>query len=89
MIARFDGTVPGAEPLLVAAHMDTVVPGEGVKPVLEGDIVRSDGTTVLGGDDKSGVAIICEILRLLRDRTIPHGSIDAVFTICGHQHREQ
>jgi tripeptide aminopeptidase len=82
LIARFDGTVPGAEPLLVAAHMDTVVPGEGVKPVLEGDIIRSDGTTVLGGDDKSGVAIICEILRVLRDRKIPHGPIDAVFTIC-------
>ena len=82
LIARFDGTVAGAEPLLVAAHMDTVVPGEGVKPVLEGDIIRSDGTTVLGGDDKSGVAIICEILRVLRDRKIPHGPIDAVFTIC-------
>ena len=82
LIAQFAGTVPAAEPLLVAAHMDTVVPGEGVKPVVEGDIIRSDGRTVLGGDDKSGVAIICEILRVLRDRKIPHGPIDAVFTIC-------
>lgn len=82
LIAQFAGTVPGAEPLLVSAHMDTVVPGEGVKPIVDGDIVRSDGTTVLGGDDKSGVAIICEILRVLRDRKLPHGPIDAVFTIC-------
>lgn len=82
LIALFAGTAPKAPTLLIAAHMDTVVPGEGVKPVIEGDIIRSDGATVLGGDDKSGVAIICEVLRVLRDRTIPHGPIDAVFTIC-------
>jgi len=82
LIAQFAGTVPSAAALLVSAHMDTVVPGEGVKPVVEGDIIRSDGRTVLGGDDKSGVAIICEILRVLRDQKIPHGPIDAVFTIC-------
>jgi len=82
LIALFPGTVPAAPALLVSAHMDTVVPGEGVKPIVDGDIVRSDGTTVLGGDDKSGVAIICEVLRVLREREIPHGPIDVVFTIC-------
>ncbi len=82
LIALFPGTAPNAPALLIAAHMDTVVPGEGVKPVVDGDVIRSDGTTVLGGDDKSGVAIICEVLRVLRDRAIPHGPIDAVFTIC-------
>lgn len=82
VIAHFRGGVPGAKPLLLCAHMDTVVPGEGVVPVLEGDILRSDGRTVLGGDDKSGVAIICEVLRVLREDRIPCGDIDVVFTIC-------
>lgn len=82
LIALFAGTAQAAPPLLVSAHMDTVVPGEGVRPIIEGDVIRSDGTTVLGGDDKSGVAIICEVLRVLRERGIPHGPIDAVFTIC-------
>ncbi|MGH7860057.1 MAG: M20/M25/M40 family metallo-hydrolase, partial [Candidatus Binatia bacterium] len=82
VIALFPGTRPEAPPLLLSAHMDTVVPGEGVKPVVDGDVVRSDGTTVLGGDDKSGIAIICECLRVLRERSIPHGPVDAVFTIC-------
>ena len=82
LIALFPGTAASAPPLLLAAHMDTVVPGEGVKPVVEGDIIRSDGTTVLGGDDKSGVAIICELLRVVRERKIPHGPLDVVFTIC-------
>jgi tripeptide aminopeptidase len=82
LIALFSGTVPTAPALLLSAHMDTVAPGEGVRPVVEGDVIRSDGTTVLGGDDKSGIAIICEVLRVLRERGIPHGPIDVVFTIC-------
>ena len=40
-----------AEPLLLSAHMDTVRPGEGVQPIVDGDVIRSDGRTVLGGDD--------------------------------------
>ena len=82
VIARFPGTLQAARPFLLSAHMDTVAPGEGVVPVLDGTILRSDGRTVLGGDDKSGVAIICEVLRALRENHIPHGPIDVVFTIC-------
>jgi tripeptide aminopeptidase len=82
VIAHFSGNVPGAAPMLLSAHMDTVMPGEGVTPVLEGTILRTDGRTVLGGDDKSGVAIICEVLRVMRDAQLPRGDIDVVFTIC-------
>src|SRR5437588_11080406 len=82
LIARIEGTLPQVAPLLLCAHMDTVVPGEGVKPIVDGDIVRTDGTTVLGGDDKSGCAIICEVLHQLREQKIPHGPLDVVFTIC-------
>ncbi|HEX5708582.1 MAG TPA: M20/M25/M40 family metallo-hydrolase, partial [Pyrinomonadaceae bacterium] len=82
VIARFPGTIPGAETIMMSAHMDTVVPGEGVKPVVEGDIIRSDGTTVLGGDDKSGCAVIIETIRCLQEQSIPHAPIEAVFSIC-------
>ncbi|MCC6847601.1 MAG: M20/M25/M40 family metallo-hydrolase [Deltaproteobacteria bacterium] len=81
VLARLRGPAAVA-PLLLSAHMDTVVPGEGVKPVLDGDTIRSDGTTVLGGDDKSGCAIVCEVLRALRDDRIPHGDVEVAFTIC-------
>ena len=81
LLARVRGSVE-AEPLLLCAHMDTVVPGEGVQPIVEGDVIRSDGRTVLGGDDKSGLAIICEVLRALAEHRIPHGDIEIVFTIC-------
>ena len=82
LIAYFPGDRSAAEPLLLSAHMDTVVPGEGIVPILEGDILRTDGHTVLGGDDKSGVAIICETMRVIKENRLPCGPIDVVFTIC-------
>lgn len=82
LIAHFPGDRPAAEPLLLSAHMDTVVPGEGIVPILEGDILRTDGRTVLGGDDKSGVAIICEVMRVIKENRLPCGGVDVVFTIC-------
>src|ERR1051326_4557018 len=82
VIARFAGTIGGAEPIMMSANMDTVVPGEGVKPIIEGDIIRTDGTTVLGGDDKSGCAVIIEVIRCLQEQHIPHTPIEAIFSIC-------
>jgi len=82
LIAYFPGDHSPAEPLLLSAHMDTVVPGEGIVPILEGDILRTDGRTVLGGDDKSGVAIICEVMRVIKENRLPCGAVDVVFTIC-------
>jgi len=82
LIARLPGTRPGAPPLFLNAHVDTVVPGEGVKPQLDGDVIRSDGSTVLGGDDKSGVAVIVEVLRALQEERVPHGDLEVAFTIC-------
>ncbi|TAJ77914.1 M20/M25/M40 family metallo-hydrolase, partial [bacterium] len=82
VIAHFHGNAPNSQPILLSAHMDTVVPGEGVVPVLEGSILRSDGRTVLGGDDKSGVAIICEVLRVVREKNLSCSDVDVVFTIC-------
>src|SRR6202795_3897511 len=73
VIARFPGTIAGADSIMMSAHMDTVVPGEGVKPIIEGDIIRTDETTVLGGDDKSGCAVICEVLHRVRESGMPHG----------------
>jgi tripeptide aminopeptidase len=82
VIARFPGTIIDAQPIMMSAHMDTVVPGEGVKPIVDGDIIRTDGTTVLGGDDKSGCAVIIEVIRCLQEQNIPHTPIEAIFSIC-------
>ncbi len=67
--------------ILLGAHMDTVVPGIGKKAVVAGDIIKTDGTTILGGDDASGIAIILETMKLLKEENIPHGDIQIVFTV--------
>lgn len=77
-------TVKGSKDVptvLITAHMDTVVPGIGKKPVIEGDIIKSDGTTILGGDDAAGIAVILEALKVLKEKNIPHGDIQIAFTI--------
>jgi tripeptide aminopeptidase len=82
LLARFTGTKPGAPPFLLSAHMDTVGPAEKIHLVVEGDIVRTDRSTVLGGDDKAGIVAILEAIRVLRERNIPHGDIEVVLSIC-------
>jgi tripeptide aminopeptidase len=81
LIAHLPGTVDAAA-VLLCAHMDTVEPGTGVTPIVDGDVIRSDGTTVLGGDDKSGVAIVMECARVCRETARRHPPIEIVFTIC-------
>ena len=71
-----------APTFFLSSHMDTVAPGIGIKPRIEDGIMRSDGTTILGSDDKSGVSIIVEVLRTLKEQNIPHGDIEIAFTIC-------
>jgi len=81
LIAHVAGAA-SAPALLLCAHMDTVEPGVGVVPLVDGDVIRTDGTTVLGGDDKSGVAIVLECLRVCRERRLAHPPLEIVFTIC-------
>jgi len=82
LLARFTGTKDGAPPFLLSAHMDTVGPAEKIHLVVEGDIVRTDRSTVLGGDDKAGIVAIFEAIRALREGNIPHGDIEVVLSIC-------
>ncbi|MBI1846138.1 MAG: M20/M25/M40 family metallo-hydrolase [Candidatus Rokubacteria bacterium] len=82
VLARIPATDPNAPPLFICGHMDTVVPCEHVRPVVEGDVVRTDGTSVLGGDDKAAIVAILEAVRVLGEQRIAHGAIELLFTIC-------
>ena len=81
LICTLEGTKEGVEPIFFNSHMDTVVPGKDIQPQIEGDTIRSDGTTILGADDKAGIAAIIEMVRLLKDYDIEHGQIQVVLTI--------
>ncbi|HQT94662.1 MAG: hypothetical protein B7Z68_05685 [Acidobacteria bacterium 21-70-11] len=54
----------GAAPVLLSCHGDTVKPGVGIEPVLDGGVVHSGGDTILGADDKAGIAEVLEALRV-------------------------
>ena len=51
------------ERILLCAHADTVRPGRGIEPILEDGVIRSAGETILGADDKAGIAEIIEAVR--------------------------
>ncbi len=70
-----------APKLFFTCHMDTVVPGRGIKPIVHEDgWITSSGDTILGADDKAGVAALLELIRVLREQEIPHGQIQFVIT---------
>ncbi len=81
LIAKFKGNKQ-APPLLLNAHMDTVEPGKGITAVLEEGIFTSDGTTILGADDKSAIAILIETIKIIQENDLPYGPIELVLTVC-------
>ena len=68
-------------PLLFQPTWTGVAPGENIKPVIEGNIIKSGGDTILGSDDGAGLAIILEMLTTLKEKGIEHGRIEVVFTV--------
>ena len=58
----------GKEPILLSCHADTVKPGVGIDPVIDNGVIRSKGDTILGADDKAGIAEMLEALRIAKIR---------------------
>jgi tripeptide aminopeptidase len=77
---RFPGTLPG-DPFVLSAHMDTVVPGVGIRPYIEDGIIKSGSDTILGGDDKSGICGILEAITTILEKGLPHRTAEVVFSI--------
>lgn len=81
LLVRVAGTVDKPS-VLFAAHMDTVKPGEGIKAVIGNDrIIRSQGDTILGSDDKAAIAALLEAYEIIREQDIPHPPLEMLFTI--------
>jgi len=82
MIARLKGNIKKATPIMFSAHMDTVVPGKNINPLLKGEKIVSNGKTILGADDKAAIAALLEALHIIKKNNIPCGDIEILFTIC-------
>jgi tripeptide aminopeptidase len=81
--------IPGkvlAPALLLAAHMDTVVPGVGIKAQIGSDgVIRSNGNTILGSDDKAGIAAILEAWDVIVENQLDYPPLELLFTVCEEQ----
>ncbi|WP_110927510.1 M20/M25/M40 family metallo-hydrolase [Bacillus massiliglaciei] len=80
LICTLPASKDGAETIYFTSHMDTVVPGNGIKPSIKDGYIVSDGTTILGADDKAGLSVMIESIRVLKEQNIPHGKIEFIIT---------
>lgn len=81
LICTLAGTLTNIDPVYFIAHMDTVMPGSGVKPRINNGYISSDGTTVLGADDKVGIVAMLEAIKALKEHQIAHGYIQFIITV--------
>ncbi|RKQ37731.1 M20/M25/M40 family metallo-hydrolase [Oceanobacillus halophilus] len=81
LICTLKGNKEGIDPIYFTSHMDTVVPGKNIKPSIKDGYIVSDGTTILGADDKAGLAAILESLRLMKENNMEHGDIQFIITV--------
>lgn len=81
LICTLPATKEGVDTIYFTSHMDTVVPGNGIKPSIEDGYIKSDGTTILGADDKAGLAAMLEAITVLKEENIAHGKIEFIITV--------
>jgi tripeptide aminopeptidase len=81
LICTLNGTKEGVDTIYFTSHMDTVIPAKGVKPSIKDGYVVTDGTTILGADDKTGLAVMLEIIKVLKEQSIEHGTIQFIITV--------
>ncbi|WP_223702271.1 tripeptidase T [Sutcliffiella deserti] len=80
LICTLEGTKEGVDTIYFTSHMDTVVPGKGIKPSIQDGYIVTDGTTILGADDKAGLAAMLEAVKVLKENNIEHGTIEFIIT---------
>jgi tripeptide aminopeptidase len=80
LLVELPGTRKGPR-LLFATHLDTVPLCAGAKPKREGDRIVSDGTTALGGDNRTGCAVLVSLAETLLKHKLPHPPITLLFTV--------
>jgi tripeptide aminopeptidase len=82
LFARFSDGGLDREPVFFNCHMDTVIPSTGVKVKRTGEVFTSAGDTVLGSDDKAGIAALLEVMHTLQEKNVRYGPVELVFTTC-------
>jgi len=81
LYAYWEGTDSDLEPIMFSTHMDTVLSTKYLKPVIRDGIIYSDGTTILGADDRAALASYIEAIKVIQEQNIPTGPIELVLTV--------
>ena len=81
IIAFKRGSAPDAKAIFLSCHLDTVEPTESLKIIQDGAIISSDGTTILGADDKAGAAAVLEAVESISEDSFPHGDLQVIFSV--------
>ncbi|WP_428305720.1 M20/M25/M40 family metallo-hydrolase [Lacipirellula sp.] len=80
LLVTLPGTIAG-ERIAFSTHLDTVPLCAGAKPIREGDRIRTDGSTALGGDNRTGCAVLVTLVETLLKHNIPHPPLTLLFTV--------
>jgi tripeptide aminopeptidase len=81
LAVRLPGTIKRPRRMLMA-HMDTVPLCTGARPVRKGRrIVSRDAHTALGGDDRSGCAVLLSTVLTILERKLPHPPLTFLWTV--------
>ena len=80
LFAHLPGTRPGKR-MVFATHMDVVPVCAGAKPSKSGSKIVSDGKTGLGGDNRTGCAVLVALAETLLKNNLPHPPITLLFTV--------
>jgi tripeptide aminopeptidase len=62
-------------------HLDTVDDTKNLKILRDGDYLTSDGTTILGADNRGAITSIVSAIKYIRKNNIPHRKIEILFTV--------
>lgn len=81
LIAYWEGTDPTVPSLFFSGHMDTIFSTENLNIVIRDGNIYSDGTTILGCDDRGALSSYLEGIQIIQENNIPCGPVELLFTI--------
>ncbi len=82
IVARFPATAERGVPIMFGAHLDTVPSVGPIEVCAEDGVLRNRHATILGGDDKSAVAVLLTAMRAVQEGGRAHAGVELVFTPC-------
>lgn len=81
LYAYWEGTDTELEPIMFSTHMDTVLSTKGLQVEIRDGVIYSDGTTILGADDRAALAAYFEAIQSIQEQNIPCGPIELILTV--------